>query len=187
MADSVQVLGARDMADKKLWRAFGAACSRSEDAGKTVLHLQKTKNEDGRCSWRAGSILPENGACGPFTLSFQAELKNIVLNRPDDVWGGFTILLHGHKDGKYVALKTERVRMDGVGFRPYTLRGAIPSGLTDLYLEFILQRASGSVKIRDISMKLQADGQKQRSITTKVVGGKSRQCGAEKPGSDEFC
>lgn len=173
MADSVQVLGARDMADKKLWRAFGAACSRSEDAGKTVLHLQKTKNEDGRCSWRAGSILPENGACGPFTLSFQAELKNIVLNRSDDVWGGFTILLHGHKDGKYVALKTERVRMDGVGFRPYTLRGAIPSGLTDLYLEFILQRASGSVKIRDISMKLQADGQKQRSITTKVVGGRT--------------
>ena len=94
MADSVQLLGSQDMADQKLWRAFGATCSREEDAGKTVLHLQKMKNEDSRCSWRAGSILPGNDAYGPFTLSFQAELKDIVLNRPDDVWGGFIILLH---------------------------------------------------------------------------------------------
>lgn len=174
MANQLQLLTEQDAKDHKLWKAFGKA-SRMEENGETVLLLQSSENgKKPRCSWRAGTLGQNDVPYGPFKLIFKAEMKDVTPERSDDVWGGFLVILHGHKDGKYLNVKAERITMSGPGYQQYTLKSALPSGLENLYLEFILQRASGSVKIKEITLEMDSPiTGKPKSITTKVVGGRT--------------
>ena len=172
-AEPLTLVDASGMNDGKFWKSFGETCSREKSGEECVLSLKKSVR-NAVCSWRAGSLLSSaQSAAGPFTLSFQAELQDIVPGRKDDVWAGFVVMLHGHRDGKYINLKTTRILPDGTGYRPHVIRGSLPRGLTDLYLEFFLQRASGTVNIKDVSLTVTPMDGAQKAITVKVVGGRT--------------
>ncbi len=174
-SDSVPVLADQSFRNPKAWKAFGKSALLETVDGKDVLVLKSSDTgKDSRRSWRASTKIGKNGPAGKFTLTFEAKQENIVRGRPDYLWAGLTVLLHGHSEGKYNRIKTEAFPAGKPGFQSYAVRGMIPPNLDDLYLEFTLQEASGTVLIRNVSLTLDPIGAEAgKTIRTKVTGGRT--------------
>lgn len=175
-ANSVQMLADPDLGNTRTWKAIGETCQREQHDGKTTLLLQLSgKEENGRASWRSTTILPIEGERGLINIVFEAEILDIIPQKADDLWGGFVVLVHGHKNGKYVNVKGSRICASGsASWKEYVVKAGLPEGMEDLYVEFVLARASGSVRIRNASMEmvLLSQDERQNVIKTKVVGGR---------------
>ncbi len=155
-ADSIQLLSDPGMKTASGWKAFGKNAIRKNS--KTLVLSKPVGAEQERCAWRADTLIPGKQLSGSFTLTFEAETSGIIPLRADDLWAGAVVLIHGHKAGKYQNVKAERFHGKEAGFRQYTVKGVIPEKMEDLFLEFTLQKASGNVKIKNISMLLEPSG-----------------------------
>ncbi len=157
-AESVQILSDPAAETTAGWKAFGRNATKAD--GNILVFQKKPSEKTERCIWRGNTVVPKKAVSGPFILTFEAETSSITPERAGDPWGGAVALVHGHKDGKYVNIKAQRFDDPAAGFRKCTVKGTIPENMTDLYVEFSLQNASGDVRVKNISMVTEGAGNK---------------------------
>lgn len=142
------------LAPGKPWKIFGKHGSVSNGV---LSFLHSPENKAATTRIRHDTVVRSQTPACTAVLKFDAEISGIAAAKKEH-WSGGVVIIHGHMNGKYKSVKTIKVPE---GSKSYAFDVPIPAGLSDLFVEFILQRAAGNMKIKNVVFEVKNSSQEK--------------------------